>query len=187
MKIFEPIAANGYEWVHPVDSRDFETFRALDGSPLAEKWKPVKVKRVRADSRQACKKSDFPWLGGHVLVIRQSVIDSIGDLLETHGEILPLETDDGTRLFVFNCRTVDALDLTNSTVLKSRETGRIMYPKTTAFIPNVIRGKELFRLPLVGWIIYVSEHFIVRYRAAKLVGLEFKMVWSEIEGPVVRS
>jgi hypothetical protein len=46
------------------------------------------------DDRHACKPSDFPWLGGHALILRTTAVEALRDLLEANGE-LPLATADG--------------------------------------------------------------------------------------------
>lgn len=178
MTIFEPLVADGYEWVNACDDSDYETFLAFDGAPRGRSWKPVKVRRVRADDRQAFRPSDFPWLGSHALVLRRTAVDALRDVLDAHGETLPLETDDGVELWVFNARTVDALDEAKSSVMRFPGTNRIMRISKVAFVEKAIRGLDVFRLPHRAASTYVSERFVERVKKAKLRGLEFNLVWS---------
>ena len=177
MRIFEPLVAEGFEWVNTCDEQDYEVFRAFDGQPQASNWQPIKVRRVRADARQAFNPSDFPWLGS-ALVMRRKAVESLRDILEAHGEVLPLATDDGTELFVFNARAVDALDETRSSVIRFPETGRVMHIMEIAFVDEAIRNLDMFRLPHRGSPTYVGERFVDRVNAAGLIGLTFKRVWS---------
>lgn len=94
MMIFEPLVGEGYEWVNACDDRDYETFLAFDGQPRAATWRPIAVRRVQADERQAFKPSDFPWLGSHALVMRRTAVEALQGLLDLHGEVLPLATND---------------------------------------------------------------------------------------------
>ncbi|HYH95315.1 imm11 family protein [Hyalangium sp.] len=178
MTFYEPLVAKGYEWVNCYDGSDYEVFDGFDGSSRAEQWRPVKVRRVRADEKQEFNPSDFPWLGADALVMRKRAVDALRDILDAHGEVLPLATDDDIELFVFNARTVDALDEARSSVVKFPGTNRIMHIKQAAFIDSAVRGLDIFRLPHRASSTYVSERFVDRVNAAGLVGLEFNKVWS---------
>ncbi len=172
MKIFEPLVSEGYEWINTIDGKDYEVFNTLDGALLSSSWIPVKIRRVTTDEGKKFVPSDFPWLGGP-LIMRWKAIDALRDMLLAHGEILPLETDDGIELFVFNCRVVDALDEANSTIWRFPSSGRIMRIKDVSFIQSKIEGLDMFRLPLRSSATYVSENFVKQYKKAGLVGLEF--------------
>jgi hypothetical protein len=178
MKVYAPMVVEGYEWVNCYDDNDYEVFHRFDGFPRTEQWRPVKVRRLRADEKRKLKPSDFPWLGADALVMRRRAVDALRDILDAHGEVLPLATDDDIELFVFNARTVDALDEARSSVMKFPGTNRIMRIKQVAFIESAVRGLDIFRLPHRASSTYVSERFVDRVNAAGLVGLEFNRVWS---------
>lgn len=57
-----------------------------------------------------CKPSDFPWLIDQALAMRRAAVDALQDMLSSHGEVLPLASDDGVELFVLNTIVIDALD-----------------------------------------------------------------------------
>ncbi len=177
--IYEPLVAEGYEWVNCCDDADYEIFWSLDGSSRTKNWKAVKVRRVRADERQAFNASDFPWLGAHALVMRQKTVEALRDMLERSGEILPLATDDGTVLWVLNVtRVLDAIDEQHSEVLRFPGSGRIMRIKSLAFLEPTVRGVDIFRLPHRASSTYVSDRFVKAVQGAGLEGLEFKRVWT---------
>ena len=178
MMIFEPLVAEGFEWVNACDDRDYEVFLSFDGEPRASAWKPIKVRRVRADERHAFEPSDFPWLGSHALVMRRTAVEALLEILEAHGEILPLATDDGVALFVFNARVVDALDEARSSLVRFPGTHRIMRIEKVAFVEAAVRDLDIFRLPNRAGPTYVSERFVDRVEAAGLRGLQFEKVWS---------
>jgi hypothetical protein len=172
------MVAEGFEWVNAIDPADYEVFLSLDGKPRAAAWKPIPVRRVKADKRSKSHPSDFPWLGVHALVMRRSAVDALRDLLEANGEVLPLATDDGLELFVLNARTVDALDEARSSLLRFPSTNRIMRIQRPAFVPSAVEGVDVFRLPYRAMPTYVSDRFVERVKSAGLKGLEFDAVWS---------
>jgi hypothetical protein len=178
MIIYEPHVAEAYEFVNCHDDDDYEVFNQLDGSPRADQWKPVEVIWVREDDGRKYKPSDFPFLGLCVFVMRRRALEALRDILDAHGEILSLATDDGVELFAFNARMVDALDEARSTLERFPDSNRIMWIKKVAFIESAIRGLDMFRLPDRGSVTYVSQRFVDRVNAAGLVGLEFDKVWS---------
>lgn len=178
LEVYEPLADSGYEWVDAVQEDDYELFWQLDGQPHAATWKPIAVRRVRADEHQSCNPSDFPWLGSHALVLRQSAVEALGDILNAHCEVLPLLTDDGVELFVLNTRVIDALDEHSSSLLRFPGSNRIMRIKKPEFVASAIEGADVFRLPHRASSTYVSERFVERVKAARLRGLIFNKVWS---------
>jgi hypothetical protein len=175
--IYVPEGAEGFECVNAVDDQDYEVFRQLKGQPRAATWKPIAVRRVRADDREAFNPSDFPWLGSHALVMRRGAVDALRDILDANGEVLPLSTDDGVELHVLNARVIDAMDEANSSLMRFPETNRIMLIKRIAFVPTAIQGADVFRLPHRASPTYVSDHFVERVEAAGLRGLVFNKVW----------
>lgn len=177
---YEPSVAYGYEWINCVNDADYEVFWGLDGTPRASDWRPVRVRRVRADHRQPFNPSDFPWLGAHALVMRRAAVDALGELLVASGEVLPLETDDGVELFVLNAtRVVDALDEGRSEITRFPGSGRIMRIKSIAFKTELLRGIDIFRLPHRASATYVSDRVVKIVAAAGLRGLEFKNAGGE--------
>jgi hypothetical protein len=184
MRIFEPLALDGFECINAYDPNDYEIFFAFDGQPVSDHWKPVRVRRIRADVRHACNPSDFPWLVSQALVMRRPAMEALQDFLKADGEILPLATDDDVELFVFNARVKDAMDEARSSVVTFPGTNRIMQVKRIAFIEAAIQGVNVFRLPHRGSATYVSQHFVDRVTSTGLCGLQFNCVWNSKESPL---
>lgn len=179
--IYEPLVRTEYEWISTLDERDYEIFLSFDGGSRASTWKPVRVRRVRADDRQEFRESDFPWLGSHALVLRQRAVKALGHTIEQCAELLPLETDDEAELFVLNVlRVVDALDEERSSVVRFPSSNRVMRVTRPHFREAVIRGLDMFRLPFRASPTYVSQGFVDAASAANLVGLDFRKVWSAV-------
>ncbi|MBN8211520.1 MAG: hypothetical protein J0M09_01210 [Xanthomonadales bacterium] len=182
MNVYEPLVTNGYEWVNCANGEDYDVFNSFDGTARRKEWRPVLVRRVRADNAQDMKESDFPWLGSWALVMRKAAVDALRDILENNGEILPLQTDDGIELFVFNAQTIDALDESKSNIMRLPNTNRIMLVKSPVFFENAIKDLDLFRLPHRASSTYVSDQFVKRVKEAGLRGLTYNKVWSSGEG-----
>lgn len=176
--VFRPLVGEGFEWINTLDDSEYDTFLEFDGAPRAPTWKPICVKRVRADKRSAFMPSDFPWLGAHALIMRRSAVDALRDLFDADGELLPLSTTDGIELFVFNARVIDAMDRPNSSLELYPGTDRIMRVKQLALLGPALSRAALFRLAHRGSPTYVTSRFVERYEAAGLSGLTFKHVWS---------
>lgn len=177
LKIYEPIGSKHFECVNMVDDEDYEVLNRFDGSLLASVWKPLRVRRVRADHRQGFKASDFPWLGSHALVFRSTAVESLGDILRTCGELLPLVDEGGVPLFVLNAQVIPALNVSESDIEYFPGSTRIMYVAHPKFHPERICGVDLFRTGYRGAPTYVSNHFVERVKASHLKGLDFTLVW----------
>ncbi len=177
MRIFKKGSAKGYEVFNCVDSEGWETLRHFDGSPRAATWKPLRVRRVRPSLRQRFLASDSPSCGSDVLVLRRTAVDALHDMLDAHGELLPLEDEEGVELWLHNPRALDAFDH-ERTVGSRDEDGRIESANIHVFIPSVVEGVDIFKqaCPLAGNI-YLSERFVQRCRQAKLKGLVFGLAW----------
>lgn len=178
MIVYEPLVMTGYEWVNCINAEQYEVFTNFDGELKGAGWKPIKVRRVRADNSQDMKESDFPWLGSDAMVMRRSAVDKLRDILEQDGEILILSTDDKIDLFVLNARVVNALDEQRSEVVRYPGTDRIMMLKKPVFNYEKIKGVNVFRLLHRASSTYVTDRFVERVKEAGLRGLTFKKVWS---------
>ncbi len=177
MTIYEPMIADGFEFLESVSGDDDEEFYSLDGSPKGAAWRSVAVEVVSAEGRARLKRSDFPWITG-ALVLRERTLAVLRGMLEACGELLPLTTTDGERLWAYNVRSVDALDEAASEIVYFPNSRRIMTIKRSAFVASAVEGVDLFRLPHRGSPTYVSRRFRDAVVAHELVGLDFTSVWT---------
>jgi hypothetical protein len=97
-------------------------------------------------------------------------------MLEAHGEILPLETDDDVELWVFNAKVVDALDEAKSTIWRFPGSNRIGRIEKAVLRASAVRNLDIFRLPYRAAATYVSQRFVDGVQRAKLTGLKFEEV-----------
>jgi len=176
LTVYEPGVRPGFEWVLPVDDADHEYLWSLDGNPRHETWRPVQVGRLTvAEDGAPLADADLPWLGGHVLVLRQRAVTALGSLLERHGELLPLSCPDAD-LWLFNTTTVvDALDEERSELVRFDD-GSILAVERYEFRPDAVA--PVFKVPqLLRGPLFVSDEFASASAGAGLTGLDLTEVW----------
>jgi len=131
MVFFEPIRVydEDFEEACPCNMAHMDIFYLFNGSSLNAYWRPIKFRRITEDpdNGKALKPSDFPWFENHALVMRKKAYDSLLDIFVKNGEVLPLETDDNVKLFVFNSQVIDALDENRSTLKRYPDSQKIMH------------------------------------------------------------
>jgi hypothetical protein len=174
-KIYSLIGIDGFECVLPVDKEDYKALD-FDGSPRISTWRPILMQLVNEDTGQKrpSKKADFPWQGtGQSLVLRKAALDAMRDILERSCEILPLQTEDDSELYITNTQVLQALDVDRSEIWRFPNSGKIMYVKRPHFMPHLLRDVDMFRDASVGSETFVSEKFVQRYHDNKLRGLKF--------------
>jgi hypothetical protein len=143
MQLNEFTHTTGYEILTCIDGVDYERFHELNGSSRRATWKPIRVRRDRFSRRQAFRPSDAPWgASSDILVFRRSAVDALHDILETHGELLPLEDEGVVELYAFNPRARDCFDQVLSKGPRDDD-GRLEGATYPIFIPSVVEGVEL--------------------------------------------
>ena len=181
MRIYEFRVQDGYEWVVPVDSADFEVFRGFDGTSRRADWKPVAMRLVTTDKHgSSLSESDVPWLGAHAPVMREQAVAVLGPLLAAHGEMLPLACH-GANLVVLNVTSIPrALDLERSKIVRFPSSGRIMRVTSFAFRNEVITGLRAFKVPeLLRGAVFVSGEVVEAAESAGLRGVGFRLLWED--------
>ena len=111
MKVYKLRFGEEYEWLLPVQDRDFERLR-FDGRPRASSWVPVEMKRLSVSERgRRLTAGDlYACSGGETLVFGDGARQSLGPELERYGEVLPLSCE-GRPFWTLNVTSfVDALD-----------------------------------------------------------------------------
>jgi len=152
-------------------------YRRFDGTPLKGDWKPLEIMAVGTDDELAL-------LGDHALlgtipVLSKGAVDTLSDVLEANGELLPLIY--GRKpYFALNVTTVaDALDESHSKVNRF-SSGRIMTIDEFTFRPEQVRELTIFKIPeLRRGFVFVTDTFVDRVRAAGLQGFDFQEVWRD--------
>jgi hypothetical protein len=180
MRLNEFSGSTGYEIINCIDDDGYDRLRELDGSPQKQKWRSIRVHRVSATKRHRCRPSDAPWAcSSNYLVFRRSAVDALRDILDAHGELLPLEDEGGVELYVYNARALDALDQKLSQGPRA-ENGRLEGATRPVFIPSIVEGVDIFQIKgarASAGDIYLSDRFLQRWKQAKLKGLDFFLAW----------
>jgi hypothetical protein len=176
MRIYGHMLKTGYEMLHTADER-WENLNKLNEKPAGKKWKPIRVRRVRPTMRAGCRPSDSPFCGSDSLILRRSAVDALSDILDAHGELLPLIDEEGIELWAYHPRSIDAYDHALTRGWRDKK-GRIELAEFHVFVPSVVEGVDIFKqaAPRAGRI-YFGENFLQRWKQAKLKGLDFKLAW----------
>lgn len=187
MKIYKlKPCPEGHHKVLKVENLDILRERKHDLSsikPIKDLWNPFYVTLIKDKPKWPT--VDTPGLFPGFFVIRQRIVDLIGDVLIKYGELLPLHSSDDS-FFIYNVNNIiyDALDIKNSSIFFTR------YPGCSAmtsvdifkFHEDSIGESSIFRIPQF-YIdkaypdIYVTEDFKNLVRRKKIVGWQFEMIW----------
>ncbi len=179
VSIWTPWSAEGFELCQPEHHEDFEgIILELNGEHRGASWRSPAMKLIHEDEGRILAQSDSPWLGSNALIFRPKAVETLGSILHSNGELLPLDVDNGN-LCIYNAtRVLDALDEAASTVVRFSG-GRIMMVKKYEFRPHVIKNIDIFKIPNLRMSpTFVSKRFVDAWKSARLVGLEFKQVWA---------
>ena len=100
--------------------------------------------------------------------------EALEALISAHAEMLPLTCDDGSTVWATNVtRLVDALDMNDSSVLRSSSSGAILVVKKHAFKQG-IDLPPLFKLANVPrGLLYATDEFTSWVKSAQLDGIAF--------------
>jgi hypothetical protein len=179
--IYKRLNATGYEIIHT--GRGYDDDQALFrlyGPARQPHWEPILVKRVRPTKRGGCKEADLPFQGS-ALILRARAVEALQNVLDAHGEVLPLATADGVELYVFNPRfVIDAIDRERSTLQYVPESTTVWVRKYV-FKESAIGDLEIFHDTFGYNKTFFTDRFVQRVKKAKLKGTEFIKLWSSDE------
>ena len=151
-----------------------EFIRRFSNSPTKSSCKDLEL---RFDSRRS-PMGDFPSLTPALSVFSQKAVSALRDVLEENGKLVPIIAG-GEDYFLFHAtRVVDALDESNSEIIRFEGTSRVMYIETYAFFQEKLTEVILFKIPqLIDDTVFVTDQFVKRVRSARLKGFWFPLVW----------
>lgn len=176
--VYAPIGSEGYELCQPVIPAEFMSINSLISGDLQRAEKLPTMKIIKNDEGIKLMHSDAPWLGSQALIFRESVVDSMRDLLKS------------TNLIQFHC-DLDTLYLCNPPIAINAlnedkslfdrfSDGRIMQIKEYVFMPDALDGLDIFKIDNVRVSsTFVSQRFVDTWQSLGLQGLEFKLVWTD--------
>lgn len=182
VSIYQLTVPGGYQWAMPPEPADpelFERFFTLDGSRRPD-WQPPAMEILKSgDDGEPLKYSDLPWFLSCAPVLRERAIDRLRQDFEPYGEFLALDCDEPITLFNAT-NVIDALDEPNSQIVRFDD-GSILDIERYAFLPTVIQGHDLFKLPMRASSVFVSDGLIEKLKRTGLVGACFELVWTDGE------
>lgn len=155
------------------------------GVPIADGWQaPVYVDSDEADDfgtpPLARPFGDFFSLSAGEIGVVPATLHEVGDLLRRSGELLPIRylPREGAEEQLFYYRLTRMLDAFDEHRFIGRRADRLCFPDRYAFVPAVLAGVEAFELPQVGGR-YCTDLFKGCIDVPGLVGLDFRLVWSD--------
>lgn len=169
-----------YQKLRPHTTTDMKTFWGFDGTSKLPGWAPASVKLFReSDFFQGKLPSEFPYLTAGVPVFTPVALAALEDLLKPHGELLPLQSQDGA-FYAYNVTAVvDALDISQSDIKFMEDCSRIVIVNRYAFRQDQLTGIPIFKVPqLRKGRVFVTDEFVQRVNDQGLTGFRFRHLWS---------
>lgn len=179
VRVYRPVPMDGYEWALPIEDADFERFRRLGEDARKFVSRPPQMRLLRVDDDgKLLKPAGLPWLGSHVLVLRDSAISVLGPLLAPFGKVIQLASNDAD-LAVFNANSLPGvLDEERSEIVRLGS-GRILDIKRPILHDEVLSGVGAFKLPeMPRGDLYLTEDLVDAIRATgQSTGTDFLLVY----------
>lgn len=177
MEVLRPVPLERGWYLRVRDDDDLRRLRGWDGSPRSDGWDPIPMVLVTADHRGELEPTDFPATGSLALALSARAADALDEMLRAHGELLPLQLDQG-EFYAFNTTAVlDALDMERSELRRFASSGRLMNIERYAFIPAELAKAPIFRLSVRRQDELVTDSFVQRVHAAGLSGFDTRTLW----------
>lgn len=176
--VFKTYHTEEVEYISPINKTDYDQ-ATFDGSSVAATWKPIRVMRVTKEEGRRYVPGDLPSSSLGDLVLNRKAKDKIGAFLEQYGELLPLACDDGEFWTLNVTCMIDALDESKSSVMRSKDPGRLLMIHKFTFRPEALENAVIFRLPQYArGSIFVTTPFVELIKSSGLTGLVFKQIWA---------
>ena len=122
--------------------------------------------------------NDFPCISMTEPAFSQRACDSLRDLLEPNGELLPLTAPSAVKYYFYNITTLsDAFDTDNSKALWFTFPFNASTVDYYAFHTGRLAGLCIFRLYESPGEVLVTDEFVRRVHEAGLNGFRFTKVW----------
>lgn len=174
MKVYQLLPTDDFELCRPDDSESFNKATSRASSKIA--WQPFSVRIVHWNQGKKLGRSDAPWWGSHVLILRKEASTRLADYLADYGELLPLDCEE-TPLVAFRA-TQEIEGLSPASSVERFDDGSISMVWKYVFEPSAVTGRDVFKVRDLGVSpLFVGDRFVAKWRASGLVGLEFDELW----------
>ena len=131
-----------------VDDDDHDLL--IDGfnaQPMAADWRDPRVRITPVQAGREQLVGDFPDLAGAIVVLSGTAVHALGGLLEGHGELLRLESDDG-EYWAYNVLTTVDLMAEDVSEAEYLAPGRMLLLRSLTPRRDVGPLPPIFKLPL---------------------------------------
>lgn len=183
MKIYRVVAdVNEFQYLMLQDeSLELSETTTFDGTPKAAKWSSPEVFIYKPNH----KKGNFPdFWATSTLVVDETALEQLRDLLEMSGELLPLRYKSSLYHILNVTQCINALDEHKTEWFYEKESGPI---KKYVFHANRLAETPLFKIPqtckseilTVEGLKDPDDEFKGRIERLGLKGLNFVEVWND--------
>ena len=148
----------------------------LDGTKLRDTWQRIAIEPFRSADNQKVPLPDFGALGT-IPIFSKGAVSALRDLLGAHGELLPLDSQEGSYVAFNGTRVIDVLDAHESEILYFKS-GRVKDITRFSFDAPAITA-PIFKIPqLVSTEVFVTDEFVSKTVQHSLSGFEFHTVFA---------
>lgn len=168
--------ANNYRNLVFANDDDWPIVYSYNGDGIRINWKPISVVYLADETNGQLPIGDFPSFQTHIPVYSGRAVEALYPLLSSSGEILPLNSEEGT-FFAHNVTNVfEVLDEPRSMIRRFSD-GKVMNIEKHAFTKEKLDGVGIFKIPeeRLGRV-FVSEKFVVKVEQSGLKGFLFEKV-----------
>lgn len=162
----------------PVVPLTFDDYNSFDGSPRADIWKPLPVRRMEPEKELPL--SDFP--GFALPVFSKKAWDCLEPIIGGQVEVLPLVFEEGPYFAINVINVLNAIDYEKSVYQTFTSSLRIMMFTKYVFVKEKVKNHSIFllsderrRRP------FVSDAFVTMVKSNNLTGFRFELVWDSEE------
>lgn len=182
MNVFDLATDDRYLWLNMTVHDDFDLLHSMEGKSICDIWRTPRVHPIKEKGFPDRPIGDFSTIGGVTPVFSERAAIALHEILEPHGELLPLIAKEGT-YFAFNVTTViDALDEEHSTLVRFPSSHKVMHVYQYSFHPERLCGATIFKIPQnLRSRVFVTEAFVDAVSRTNLVGFRFPRLWSDEE------
>jgi len=178
MKVYDPIAAEGYQFVHPVPPDDWESLGSrVDAHVAGAEWTPRPLELIREDEGQHLQRGDWLYFDHHVMALRPGAALAVKHVLDPGDQLLPMMCGKETLYFLKPKWTIDAIDEAASEIWRHSD-GTMSYIRRPVFKPDAFSGQAVFYVPRIRIPpVYLTDRFVDAWNTAGLTGLAPKLLW----------
>lgn len=171
-----------FEGLLPVYAAGWDALEVFFWGQRLQGWESPPMRthgRLHADGSEGTSlpRGDYPGLGIGEPAFSGRAVRQLTTYLSEAGQLFPVDCP-GRDYFAFNVTRVLAGLNERDSVLTRFSDGRIMRIREYVFVPSIVVDAHIFKLTQTKVSpVFVSDAFVRRVRAGRLVGFHFEEVW----------